>query len=77
MPPRLEIMNNTAIRHHLRAARAARAQRRSLERDLASYTSPGDLADLAAMLDRHSDEETAHIRGILAERRTAHTARSA
>jgi hypothetical protein len=63
-------MNNTAIRHHFRAARAARAQRRTLERDLASYTSPSDLNDLAAMLDRHTDEETAHIRGILAERRT-------
>ncbi|HEY1916159.1 MAG TPA: hypothetical protein VGH27_11360 [Streptosporangiaceae bacterium] len=68
-------MNNTAIRHHIRTARAARAQRRSLERDLASYTSPSDLNDLAAMLDRHSDEETAHIRGILAERRTTHSAK--
>jgi hypothetical protein len=70
-------MNRTMIRDQFRAARAARAERRSLERDLASYTSASDLNDLAAMLDRHSDAETAHIRTILAERRTAHTARTA
>jgi hypothetical protein len=73
------VNNNTTsrrpvIREHFRAARAARAQRRSLERDLASYTSAADLNDLAAMLDRHSDEETAHIRQILAGHRLARTA---
>ena len=65
-----------AIRASLRAARredrrAARAARDSLERDLASYTSPGDLNDLDAILDRYSDEETADIRRILAARRAA------
>ena len=59
----------TAIREEFRGARAARAARKSLERELASYTSPGDLDDLAAILDRHSDEETADIRRILAARR--------
>jgi hypothetical protein len=65
-----------AIRASLRAAkredrRAARAARTSLERDLASYTSPGDLNDLDAILDRYSDEDTADIRRILAARRAA------
>ncbi len=65
-----------AIRASLRASkrearRAARAARRSLERELASYTSPGDLNDLDAILERHSEEETADIRLILAARRAA------
>jgi hypothetical protein len=61
----------TVIREEFRGARAARAARRSLERDLASYTSSGDLNDLDAILDRHSEEETADIRRILAARRCA------
>jgi len=65
-----------AIRASLTAARredrrAARAARDALERDLASYRSPGDLSDLDAILDRYSDEETADIRRILAARRAA------
>jgi hypothetical protein len=51
--------------------RAARGARKSLERDLASYTSARDLNDLEAILDRYSDEETAAIRRILASRRAA------
>jgi hypothetical protein len=58
-----------AIRDELREAREARAARKALERDLASYTTPADLNDLDAILDRHSDEETADIRRILAGRR--------
>jgi hypothetical protein len=68
-----------AIRASLRASkredrRAARVARTSLERDLASYTTPADLDDLDdldAILDRHSEEETADIRRILAARRAA------
>jgi hypothetical protein len=60
-----------AIRDELREAREARAARKALERDLASYTTPADLNDLDAILDRHSDEETADIRRILAARRPA------
>jgi len=65
-----------AIRRSRRAfrceeARAARAARTTLKRDLAAYTSPRDLDDLEAILDRHSDEETADIRRILAARRVA------
>jgi hypothetical protein len=63
-----------AIRACLRSekresTRAARAARRSLERELASYTSPGELSDLDAILERYSDEETADIRRIIAARR--------
>ena len=57
------------IRGEVRHARAVRAERKSLERDLASYTSEADLNDLDAILDRHSDEETRDIRRILAGRR--------
>ena len=60
-----------AIRDELREAREARAARKALERDLASYTTQADLNDLDAILDRHSDEETADIRRILAGRRPA------
>ena len=58
-----------AIRDELREVREARAARKALERDLASYTRPADLNDIDAILDRHSDEETADIRRILAGRR--------
>jgi hypothetical protein len=61
----------TAIRDGHRAARAARAERKSLERELASYTTPADLNDLDAILDRHSEDETADIRRILTGRRGA------
>jgi hypothetical protein len=61
----------TAIREEVRGARATRASRKSLERELASYTSANDLNDLDAILDRHSDDETADIRRFLASRRVA------
>jgi hypothetical protein len=58
-----------AIRDEFRDVRAARAARKSLERGLASHTTEADLNDLDAILDRHTDEETADIRRILAARR--------
>jgi hypothetical protein len=60
-----------SIRDELRDARAARAARKSLERELAGYTSPRDLNDLEAILDRYDEDETADIRSILAARRSA------
>ena len=59
------------VRDELRDARAARAARKALEHDLASYTSEADLNDLGAILDRHTAEETADIRRILAVRLSA------
>ena len=61
----------TAVRDEIRDSRDARAASKSLAGDLASYTSPSDLNDLDAILDRYSDEETADIRRILAGRRVA------
>lgn len=58
-----------AIRACLRAtSRPPRAARNSLERDLASYTSPADLNELDAILDRYTDQETADIGRIIAAR---------
>ena len=59
------------VRDDLRDARAARAARKALEHDLAGYTTASDLNDLGAILDRHSEEETADIRRILATRQSA------
>jgi hypothetical protein len=58
----------TTIRARTHAARGARATRKTLERELASYTSEQDLNDLHAILDGYSDQETADIRRILAAR---------
>lgn len=63
-----------AIRTSLRAAkrevmRTAKAERRTLKHDLASYTTPSDRADLEAVLARYSDEDTADIRSLLPARR--------
>ena len=60
-----------AIREEIRDTRDARAARKSLADELATYTSASDLNDLDAILDRYSDEETADIRRILATRRAA------
>ncbi len=60
-----------AIRHDFRGDRDARVARKALQRELSSYTSPSELNDLEAILDRYSDEETADIRHFLATRRVA------
>jgi hypothetical protein len=59
----------TAVREQIRESREGRAARSALERELASYSSPADLNDLHAILDRHSDRETVEIRRILARQR--------
>jgi hypothetical protein len=58
----------TALRGQLQHTRDAHAARRALERELASFTTQSDLNDLHAILDRHSDHETADIRRILSRR---------
>jgi hypothetical protein len=65
-----------AIRAQLRSILEARAEYKSLERDLAAYTSENDLNDIEAILDRHSDAHTEDIRSILgAQRRRNEAAR--
>jgi hypothetical protein len=59
----------------LSATRQARADRRALAREIADYTSPRDLADLEAMLDRHAaDDEADGIRELIAARAYARPA---
>ena len=60
----------TAIRSRIRETRHAHAAKTALGRELSSYSSPSDLDDLHAILDRYSDRETAQIRRILAAHRT-------
>jgi hypothetical protein len=57
------------IKDQMRDLREAHATRKSLERELAAYTSEEDLNDIEAILVRYSDAETADIRRILAGRR--------
>jgi hypothetical protein len=59
------IMTNMLL-SRLREIRAEHARQRTLEQELAAYTSERDLNDLGAVLDRYDDAQTAHIRGILA-----------
>jgi hypothetical protein len=56
----------TTVRTQLRDSRDAHTARVRLERELASYNSQSDLADLHAILDRYSEQETRDIRRILA-----------
>ena len=59
----------TSLRERLRNTWKAHTARTRLQDELASYTSPQDQNDLDAILDRHSDDETADIRRILAAQR--------
>ncbi len=58
-----------AIRAQLREILDARAEYKSLERDLAVYTSENDLNELGAIVDRYDDAHTGDIRGILSAQR--------
>ena len=44
--------------------------RKSLERDLATYTSAAELSELDAILARYSEADSAEVRSILAGRRS-------
>jgi hypothetical protein len=59
-----------AGRDQLQARRRARAERKQLRNDLATYTSKADLDDLYATLDRYDDNETALVRTILGQHQT-------
>jgi hypothetical protein len=58
-----------AIRAQLRGILDARAEYKSLERDMAVYTSENDLNEMGAILDRHGDAYTEDIRSILGAQR--------
>ena len=55
----------------LRSRRASRATRKTLERELASYTSQAEQAELDAILDRAEPEAAAEIRSIIWRNRVA------
>ena len=54
-----------SLRTSLASRRDARLKRRSLERQLASYTTESDRLELDAILSRHTAEETGELRSII------------
>ena len=57
------------VRAELRARQSARAARKALERDLATYRTPAELDELHAILDRYAEEEVADLRQFVSRRR--------
>jgi hypothetical protein len=53
------------VRAEVSATRQARADQRVLAREIADYSSPRDLADLEAVLERHSEHDAAGIRQLI------------
>lgn len=60
-----------ALRADLAAMRRLRAARKSLERDVASYTSPADRLELDMLVERHDEQQTADLRRAIARTRAA------
>jgi len=54
-----------AARDELSARRAARASRKTLERELASFSTPDDQSELEAMLDRADPDAADELRHII------------
>jgi hypothetical protein len=72
----MTILGKLVVREATRAVRTAQWRRiRTLERELAQFSSAADRADLAATLDRYPDHPTEDIRTIL-ERQTSSSAPS-
>lgn len=61
----------TATRDDLRTRRERRAEGLRLQRDLATYSSPADRAELDAILSRHPAADVAPLEGIIARQRAA------
>lgn len=55
----------SALRGTITTRRSARSARRRLERELASFSTPSQRLEIAAMLTRHPAVETREIREIL------------
>jgi len=64
----------SAVRDELRDRRAARAAARDLARDLAAYTTPRQIEDLLATVERYEREDVEQMRSILVA--NLHQARS-
>ena len=61
----------TATRDDLSTRRAARASRVTLERELASYSTPTEQNELNAILDRADPDAAAEIRPMIHRSRVA------
>lgn len=55
------------------AHRKETAERRRIERELASFTTESDKAELSAILERHAAEADTQIRGMISDRVLATT----
>ena len=58
-----------AARDDFRARRASRAHGKTLERELASYTTPAEQHELNAILDRAEPEAAVEIRRVISRSR--------
>lgn len=61
----------TAARDDLRTRRALHASRKTLERELASYSTPAEQNELDAILDRADPDAAAEIRRMIHRSRVA------
>jgi hypothetical protein len=59
-----------SIQASVRRRRAARAHRRVLEAELATYVTPADRLEIETIADRYPDEESQEIREILLAQHT-------
>lgn len=62
----------TAVRDELRERRAARAARRALEHDLASYTTRREMDEVLAIVGDDNSHEAAQVRSILSRNALRH-----
>jgi hypothetical protein len=60
------------VRDELRERRQARAARRTLERELASYSTPAQVNDLLGSLRGQDDNATAQVREIVLRNQFRH-----
>lgn len=60
------------LRDELRGRRQARAQRRTLERELATYNTEADVHDLLGSLQGQDDDATEAIRDIIMRNHLRH-----
>lgn len=63
----------TGIFARFTARREETAERRRLERELASFTTESEKAELSAILERNADQVDASISGLISERVLAST----
>jgi hypothetical protein len=65
-------MNTKSLRDELRQRREARAARRALERELATYTTPSEVDDLLGVLHDRDDAAAEEIRTIVLRNQLRH-----